>query len=105
MNCVLYALTDDESVKTNTFKVGISYDTHGSENRLKDFDKGFKPIWFAAVWEITNGYTACDKDVHKYFRGRKIRHGNHEWLRGVTLDELNDAIVFLFGSNNVKRIH
>jgi hypothetical protein len=34
MNCVLYALTDDESVKTNTFKVGISYDTQGIQAYL-----------------------------------------------------------------------
>jgi hypothetical protein len=105
MNCVLYALTDDDSVKTNTYKVGISYDTNGSEKRLKDFDKGFTPIWFAAMWRVENAYTACDKDVHRYFRGHKVRRGNHEWLVGVTLDQINEAIKFLFGDHNVKRIH
>jgi hypothetical protein len=99
----LYALATLGGPDDNTFKVGESRNLKGVTKRHEEYDNRIEPIFVRAVWLLDDNMKKnCDKIIHRHYKDKMPRK-NREWVRGVSLEELDETINYIFGPI-VKRI-
>ena len=99
----LYALGSLGGAEGDTFKVGESRTLEGVTKRHEEYDNRIEPIFVRAIWLLEeNMKKNSDKIIHRYYRDKMPRK-NREWIRGISLEELDETINSVFGPI-VKRI-
>ena len=99
----IYCLATDTDLQANRLKIGETETLGGVESRRTEFDKTFEPLYTRAIWNIGDTARGSDKIIHRYFRDRLLRAGGFEWFGPISLDEVDQSIIQLCGSD-VKRI-
>lgn len=99
----LYALGTLGGPDDDTFKVGESRNQKGINKRHEAYDNRIEPIFVRAIWLLDDNMKKnCDKIIHRHYKDKMPRK-NREWVRGVSLEELDETINYIFGPI-VKRI-
>jgi hypothetical protein len=99
----IYCLATDSDLQANRLKIGETETLSGVEERRTEFDKTFEPLYTRAIWNIGERARGSDKVLHRYFRDKLLRAGGYEWFGDITLDEVNEAILYICGPE-IKRI-
>jgi len=101
---LIYVMAVPSQFNAGIYKIGEASGKKQLESRERSFQTSHpESVEVYGLWDIGPIKRKADNRLHAVFADRRYGNGGTEFFKDVTLQELHDRIVYIFGPS-VKRI-
>ena len=101
---LIYVMAVPSQYNAGIFKIGEASGKRQLQSRKKAFQTSHpEPVQVYGLWDIGNISKKADNRLHDVFDERRYGSGGTEFFKDVSLEELHEKSLFVFGPT-VKRI-
>lgn len=101
---LIYAMAVPSQFNFGIYKIGEADGKKQLESRKRSFQTSHpEPVEIYGLWDIGNIKRKADNRLHAVFKDRRYGNGGTEFFKDVTLEELHEMALYIFGPS-VKRI-
>jgi hypothetical protein len=101
---LIYAMAVPSQFNAGIFKIGEADGRKQLEQREKKFQTSHtEPVVTYGLWDIGPIGKKADNRLHAVFKDRRYGNGGTEFFKDVSLEEIHENALYIFGPN-VKRL-
>jgi hypothetical protein len=101
---LIYAMAVPSQFNVGIFKIGEADGKMQLKSRKRTFQTAHpEPVKIYGLWDIGSISKKADNRLHSVFDERRYGEGGTEFFKGVTLDELHEQTLYIFGPRT-KRV-
>lgn len=101
---LIYAMAVPSQYNAGILKIGEADGRKQLKQREKTFQTSHpEPVVTYGLWDIGPIGKKADNRLHSVFDDRRYGDGGTEFFKGVTLEEIHEKAIYIFGPN-VKRL-
>jgi len=101
---LIYVMAVPSQFNVGIFKIGEAEGKKQLQSRKRAFQTSHPElVQIYGLWDIGNISKKADNRLHNVFDDRRYGEGGTEFFKGVTLEEVHERAMYLFGPQT-KRI-
>lgn len=101
---LIYAMAVPSQFNAGIFKIGEAEGRGQLKSRKKAFQTSHpEPVFVYGLWDIGSIGKKADNRLHAIFDDRRYGDGGTEFFKDVSLEEIHEKALYIFGPN-VKRL-